>query len=185
MYKIVPWSEDLDLQEFYRNAGNRGFVNNSNQKLMVDCFRNEREWKVWILYYNDLAVGSVAAHSFDDVMGAGSYRIAARTCVFSDLLPFNTLRTKNQIVTHQHITSQFLIPVCIEWTPTESKLYITSNENEYGSQKLVHKIFCPAMEVSSQIKKIKNVVYRGTTQTVWELFPTRFFQELNRYPRWK
>jgi len=42
MYKIIPWSEDLDLSNFYAEADRRGFVNNASQKAMIDCFRNER-----------------------------------------------------------------------------------------------------------------------------------------------
>ena len=84
MYKIVPWSKDLDLTEFYQQAESRGFKNNSSQQALVDCFNNEKEKQVWILYFNNQPVGSVAAHSFDDVMGPDSYRIAARTCVFTD-----------------------------------------------------------------------------------------------------
>ena len=76
MYKIIPWSEDLDLTDFYRYCKDKGFINNASQKALIDCFRNEREWQVWILYYNDVAVGSVAAHSIDE-----GYRICARTCV--------------------------------------------------------------------------------------------------------
>ena len=184
MFKIIPWSEDLDLTEFYAEADRRGFTNNSSQKAMVDCFRNETKWCVWILYYNDKAVGSVAAHSFDKIMGENSYRIATRTCVFTDMLPKDTLRTKNQIITHQHVTAQFLIPACIEWVPKGSKMYITSNENDAGTQRLVHRIFGPAMEASGQMRKVRELFYRGTNQTVWELFPNKFLEELGKYPRW-
>lgn len=184
MYKVIPWSADLDLTEFYATASARGFVNNASQKMLVDCFNNEREKQVWILYYNKIPVGSVAAHSFDE-MGPNSYRIAARTCVFTDLLPLNTLRTANQIVTHQHVTSQFLIPTCIEWAPKGSNLYITSNENDAGTQRLVHRIFGPAMEKSGQMKRVKDLFYRGTTQTIWQLLPDRFYEELGKYSRWQ
>lgn len=184
MYKLIPWTEELDLSQFYQDARVRGFDNNSSQKMLVDCFRKEKKWNTWILYYNNNAVGSVAAHSFDDVMGENTYRIAARTCVFTDKLPFNSLRTRNQIITHQHVTSQFLIPVCLEWVPRNSRVFITSNENDSGTQRLVHKIFCPAMEKSQQMKKIKTVFYRGTNQTVWELFSDKFYEELNKNPRW-
>jgi hypothetical protein len=184
MYKVIPWSPDLNLTEFYATASARGFVNNASQKMLVDCFNNEREKQVWILYYNKIPVGSVAAHSFDE-MGPNSYRIAARTCVFTDLLPLNTLRTANQIVTHQHVTSQFLIPTCIEWAPKGSNLYITSNENDAGTQRLVHRIFGPAMEKSGQMKRVKELFYRGTTQTIWQLLPDRFYEELGKYSRWQ
>jgi hypothetical protein len=183
MYKIVPWDPDIDLTEFYKNAEARGFLNNASQKMLVDCFHNEREKQIWILYYKNIAVGSVAAHSFDE-MGPNSFRIAARTCVFSDMLPIRSLRTRNQIVTHQHVTSQFLIPACIEWVPKGSNLYITSNENQVGTQRLVHNIFAPAMEKTGQMARIKDIFYRGTTQTVWQLFPDRFLSELEKYPRW-
>lgn len=183
MYKIISWSEDLELSEFYKHAEEKGFVNNSSQKAMIDCFRKEDAWQAWILYYNNQAVGSVAAHSFLE-MGDNAYRIAARTCVLTSLLPTDTLRTKNQIVTHQHVTSQFLIPACIDWTPKGSRLFITSNKNEIGTQRLVHKIFGPAMEESGQMKRVKDIFYRGTNQTVWELFPDKFYDQLNKYPRW-
>jgi hypothetical protein len=183
MYKIVPWAESLDLSDFYRLSEAKGYVNNASQHMLVDCFRKESEWQVWILYYNDVAVGSVAAHSFPE-MGDNAFRVAARTCVFTDLLPTNSLRTKNQIVTHQHVTSQFLIPACIEWAPKGSRLYITSNENAAGTQRLVHRIFAPAMESTGQMKKIKDIFYRGTTQTVWEIFPDKFYEELNKHPIW-
>lgn len=194
MFKIIKWNESLDLDDFYKNADARGFKNNASQKMLIDSFRNEREKQVWILYYNDIAVGSVAAHTFDE-MGENSYRVAARTCVFSDLLPesikrnddtllINGLRTVNQIVTHQNVTSQFLIPTCLEWVPKNSRMFITSNENDAGTQRLVHRIFCPAMEKTGQMKRIKDIFYRGTDQTVWEIFPEKFYEELNKYPRW-
>ena len=184
MYKIIPWSEDLDLTEFYATAEARGFVNNASQRMLVDSIAKEREWCVWILYYNNKAIGSVAAHSFPE-MGINCYRIAARTCVFTDMLPTTTLRTRNQIVTHQHVTSQFLIPACIEWAPTGSRLFITSNESDVGTQRLVHRIFGPAMEATGQMERVAQMLYRGTEQTVWQLFPDRFYEELNKYTKWK
>jgi hypothetical protein len=87
MHKLKEWDPSLDLTEFYSEATRRGFVNNSSQKAMIDCFRNEKEWSVWILYDNDRAIGSVAAHSFDDVMGPNSYRILTRVCTFAESRP--------------------------------------------------------------------------------------------------
>jgi hypothetical protein len=183
MYKIIPWTEDLDLTEFYATAAAKGFSNNASQKMLVDSLAKEKQWGVWILYYNDKAIGSVAAHSFPE-MGDNAYRIAARTCVFTDMIPTSSLRTRNQIVTHQHVTSQFLIPVCIKWAPAQAKLYITSNESSVGTQRLVHNIFGPAMEHTGQMKKIKEMNYRGTLQTIWQLYPEKFLEELAKYKRW-
>jgi len=130
MYKITPWSTDLDLTEFYQIAESKGFYNNSSQKALVDCFNNEREKSVWILYYNNKAAGSVAAHSLD-ILGKNSYRICARTCVFTDLLPLQQLRSlRFTCQYHQNITGQFYIPTCIEWAPSGSDFYITSNNSK-------------------------------------------------------
>jgi hypothetical protein len=183
MYKVIPWTTDLDLTEFYMHASKKGYENNLSQKTLIDCFNNEKHKQVWILYYNNTAVGSVAAHSFPE-MGSNSYRIAARTCVLTHLLPTNTLRTRHQIITHQHVTSQFLIPTCIHWCPPNSNMYITSNDNSAGSQRLVHKIFAPAMEETGQMKRILEMNYRGTNQTVWQLYPDKFLEDLAKYTRW-
>lgn len=187
MFNIIPWSENLDLSEFYLEAEKRGFINNSSQKHLVDCFKNERLKQVWILYYNNKAIGSVAAHSFDDVMGENSFRIAARTCVFTDMIDGiygDALRTKSVITKNQNPTAQFLIPACIDWTLPNARLFITSNESQVGTQKRVHNIFGPLMEKEGMMKRIKEVDYRDHLQTVWELFPDKFYEILNRYPRW-
>jgi hypothetical protein len=183
MYKIVPFSDDLDLEEFYTKALAKGYENNSSRFWLKDCFRNEVESETWILYYKDKAVGSVAAHSFLEI-GDNAYRIAARTCVLTDEIDTPTLRTRNQIITHQHATGQFLIPACIEWAGRENNLYITSNKLEAGSQRLVHNIYFPAMEKSGQVENCGEIEYRGATQTVWKLNVERFYAELNKYPRW-
>jgi hypothetical protein len=188
MFSVVPWSENLDLTEFYASAKARGFENNSSQKALVECFRNEREKQVWILYFKNNPIGSVAAHSFDNIMGPGSYRIAARTCVFTDMIngPYGkALRTKSVITENQNPTAQFLIPTCIDWAPVGSRLFITSNQSQVGTQRRVHNIFGPLMESRGMMKRIKDVEYRGHVQTVWEIFPDEFYKILNRGPKWK
>ncbi len=173
MYKIIPWSEDLDLTEFYDYCRSKGFVNNSSQKAMIDCFRNEREWQVWVLYYNNTAVGSVAAHTIDE-----GYRICARTCVLSDLLPLNTLRTRNQIASHNHVTAQYLMPACIAWA--KEPMYITSHLSEVGTQRLVHTVWGPTMERAGVITKAFEKEYRGHVQTFWKLNKDIFLEQLEK-----
>lgn len=185
MYKIIPWSKNLELSDFYKSAANKGYINNSTQQMLVDCFSKENKWNVWILFKDEQPIGSVAAHSFDDVMGKNSYRIAARTCIITDQSDKNSLRTKNQIVTHQHYTSQFLIPACLNWVPKKSSVYITTNRLETGTQRLVNRIFAPAMEKTGQMKYVKEVEYRGCQQSVWQFFPEKFWEEMSKYPRWK
>ena len=183
MYRIVPFSDDLDLEEFYIKALARGYKNNSSKFWIKYCFRNEQSSQTWILYYNSNPVGSVVAHTFPE-MGPKSYRIAARTCVLTDDIPTPSLRTRNQIITHQHATAQFLIPSCIEWAGKENDLYITSNNLESGSQRLVHNIYFPSMAKSGQVTRICELEYRGSMQTVWKLHVDRFYEELNKHPRW-
>ena len=37
---------------------------------------------------------------------------------------------------------------------------------------------------NSIVEKIKDVHYRHTDQTVWEIHPDKFYENLNRYTRW-
>lgn len=183
LYKIVPFNDDIDLTEFYSKALDKGYENNSSKYWLKDCFNNEELSQTWILFYNNKPVGSVAAHSFPE-MGVNSFRIAARTCILTDEIPTPSVRTVNQIITHRHATGQFLIPACIEWAGRDNNLYITSNNLEKGSQRLVHTIYFPAMAKSGQVSKITELEYRGAIQTVWKVNVDRFYEELNKFPRW-
>jgi hypothetical protein len=184
MYSLVEWNEDLDLLEFYQKAEEKGYVNNNSQRSLVNCFDNEREKKVWILYFKDKPVGSVAAHSFDE-MGPNSYRICARTCVLTDQTPIHHLRTvKKTIQQHQNITAQYFIPQCISWAGLKNNLYITSNESKHGSQRLVHSIYCPSLEKTGVLSNEGTIDYRGIAQTVWKLNVFEFFRQLSILPRW-
>lgn len=184
MYSITEYSDDLDLSDFYRRAEEKGYHNNSSKKMLVDSFSNEQRKQVWILYYKDQAVGSVAAHSFDE-MGPDSYRICARTCVLTDQTPLGHLRTvRKTIQQHQNITAQYFIPQCIGWAGPTKNLYITSNESKTGSQRLVHNIFCPALEEIGTLTNCGTILYRGIEQTVWKLDVFKFFQQLSLLPRW-
>ena len=183
MYKIVPWSEDLDLTEFYAEAESRGFANNASQRAMIDCFRNEPEWAAWILYKDDKAVGSVAAHSFD-IMGYDCYRVLSRTCTFGEARPSGGLITPRKLIAqHQNLTDQFLLPACIEWTKGK-RIFATSNESTVASQRLVHRHYFPTLEKLGIVSKIGDIFYRNTEQTVWQIFPDKFLKNLELYPRW-
>ena len=182
MYTVVNWSEDLDLTEFYAEAGRRGFVNNAGQKAMIDCFRSEPEWSAWILYQDSKAVGSVAAHSFT-VMGPNAYRVLARTCTFGTARQNGGLITpKKLIAEHQNLTDQFLLPACIAWAKGE--LYATSNESVVASQRLVHRHYFPTLAKLDIVERVGEMNYRNTDQTVWRIYPDKFLANLERYPRW-
>ena len=96
-YKLIPFSDDLDLSEFYQTAKERGFVNNADRHMLVETIAKEDEWQVWMLLYNNKIVGSTAAHSFPE-MGPDSYRIAVRTCAFTDMMPIHRVRTVTGII---------------------------------------------------------------------------------------
>lgn len=186
MFNLIQWNENLDLDELYAEAARRGFLNNASQKAMVDCLRNEREWSGWVLYQDTKAMGYVAAHSFDNVMGPNSYRICVRTCI----LPHNrtykaVISARRAIAEHQNLTSQYFIPKCIEWAGKDKNLYITSNENSAGSQKLVHTIFFPTLAKTGVMKRIDDIFYRGSNQTVWQLNTEQFLKELAVAPKWE
>lgn len=184
MFKVVQWSDSLDLSDFYKEAERRGFVNNASQAVMIDCFRNERIWNAWILYQDQKPIGSVAAHSFDDVMGEGSFRVLARTCTFGDARPMQGLVTaKRLIAEHQNFTDQFLLPTCIAWAGRKN-IFATSNNSKAASQRLVHNIYFPTLEKLGIVRAVKEVFYRGTEQTVWEINVTAYDENISKFPRW-
>jgi hypothetical protein len=184
MYRIVDWTPELDLTDFYNEANERGFVNNTSRKAMIDCFSNEKSMKAWILYKDNKAIGSVVAHTFDDVMGPGSYRVLSRTCTFGTARPHGGLITPQRLVAeHQNLTDQFLLPACISWTGTNN-IYATSTDSKVASQRLVHRYYFPTLEKIGIVKRIKDVNYRYTDQTVWQIYGDKFLENLERYPRW-
>jgi hypothetical protein len=183
MYSLVKWSPDLDLTEFYAEADRRGFVNNASRQMLIDSLTKECEWCVWILYYNNMAVGSVGAHSLPE-LGLNAYRICTRTCVFTDLLPYHQLRALTYTIKqHQNITAQFFIPACIEWAK-DADLYISSHPSDVGTQRLVHKIYCPALVETGALERTCELEYRGHLQTFWKLNVDVFYEQLNQRPRW-
>lgn len=184
-YKLVPWSENLDLTEFYAEAGRRGFTNNESQFAMVERIQREREWATWILYHNDKPVGSAGAHSLECLPYA--YRICTRTCVFTDQLegPYgNALRTKSVITGHQNPTAQFFIPACIEWAGRDKDLYITTNVSEVASQRRVNDIFAPLLQKTGVLTLEHVMEYRGHLQNFWKLNVPLFLEQLERVPNW-
>lgn len=184
MYSLVKWTPALDLTQFYAEAERRGFVNNASQKMLVDSLAKEDKWCIWILYYNAIAVGSVGAHSLPE-LGPNAYRICTRTCVFTDLTPHNQLRgLKYTCQQHQNVTAQIFIPACIEWCGYNSDMYISSHPSEVGTQRLVHSIYCPALEETGALTKTCELNYRGHVQTFWRLNVPVFIEQLNQLPKW-
>ena len=182
--QLVLWNNTLDLNDFYFQANKRGYLNNASQQMLIDSLAKEKRHAVWIFYYNHQAVGSVAAHSLD-LFEKPSYRILARTCCFTDLLPIQTLRTlQNTIINHQNYTAQYYLPTCIEWADADADLYITSNDSDVAAQRAVHNIYCPALAKTGCLEKTCEIEYRGHIQTFWRLNRSVFYEQLNAQPRW-
>lgn len=179
MFEVVEWSEDLDLRDFYKTAGEKGFDNNSSQKMLVDSLKSEHVWKVWIVYYKDQAVGSFAAHSLNFLPG---YRICVRTCAFSDQIPMANLRTKYGIINHENITSQIYIPVTIEHFGRQNNFYITTHPSDVGTQRAVHTIWAPLMEKTGVVELDTVQEYRGHEQHFWKFNVTEFYKKMKPNP---
>lgn len=124
-FKLVPYSDDLNLEAFYQTAKQKGFVNNSTKKMLVDSLSREDRYQVWMLLWNDRVIGSTAAHSFPE-MGPDSYRIACRICTFTKLpKKVSRMHTKNTIKNHQTTTQQFFQPAGIRWAGENKNYYVT------------------------------------------------------------
>lgn len=184
-YKLIPFNESLDLEEFYDECRQRGFENNSSQKSMFDCFKNEREWAGWLLQYRGQTIGGVCCHSFDDVMGPGSYRLLARSVCFTDKSHKTMHNLRSYICKHQSVPSQFFIPVGIQWAGRDKKFYGTSNNNTVGTSRISNNIWFPKHAEQGAFSKAKEVFYRGWNQNVWELNTEIFFDQLKKFPKWE
>ena len=183
-YKIIPWTTDIDLTKYYSMAYDRGFFNNSSQKNMIDCFKNERESQTWIMFYKDKPAGSVACHTLD-IMGPTAYRILARCCVMVGVTGQKGMSTINLgIRQHQSFTDQVFMPACIEWAGRDKDLYVTTNDLPIATQRLSHRIWAPTHAESGILENVGEKEYRGTIQTFWKLDVERFYNSLNKFPRW-
>ena len=181
MFYIREYTDALDLADFYSTAHNRGFYNNDSKEKVIDTWLHMDRWQVWFLYYNDTIVGSIAAHSLEELGVLGdAYRIAARTCTFDDLTgQRKTLRTANTIIAkHQNLTAQFLLPLCIEWAGKDKDLYISSNENDTGTQKYVHRLYCPGLRKVNVLEDPIELEYRGAIQSFWRMNVPEFYNQM-------
>jgi hypothetical protein len=181
-YKIEIYNGSQDLTEFCLTAKQRGYLNNSNKQILIDYISKYEDATLYLLYYKNKIVGTSVSHSLKElgILGKNAYRIAARTC----LIPhdnINKIYTYNQIKTHQGPAPQILIPVCIEHLGKEKPLYISSNENETGTQQHVHRLYCPLMNKVGVLQDPIELEYKGTFQYFWRVNVEEYYSQLEKY----
>jgi hypothetical protein len=183
-YKIIEYSPNLDLVDFYNENKLRGLENNSSQQEMFDCFRNEKKWNGWLVEYNNKFIGGVCIHSFDDVMGADSYRIYARSCFHTELSMKPTGYVKSHYSQLQNVGLQLFTPVSVEWAGLDKKFYGSSNSRDVGSAQVVDKIWFPRLAERGIFTKVKEVFYRGHYQNIWELNVSEYLTQIAEVDLW-
>jgi hypothetical protein len=183
-YKIIEYSPNLDLVDFYNENKLRGLENNASQQEMFDCFRNEKKWNGWLVEYNNKFIGGVCIHSFDDVMGADSYRIYARSCFHTELSMKPTGYVKSHYSQLQNVGLQLFTPVSIEWAGLDKKFYGSSNSRDVGSAQLVDKVWFPRLAERGIFTKVKEVFYRGHYQNIWELNVSEYLTQIAEVDLW-
>jgi hypothetical protein len=183
-FKLVEFNYELDLTEFYSQALLRGYINNSSQAKMIDCFKNERAWNAWIIYENQTPCGAVACHSLD-IMGPNAYRMLARTCFFSEFNINKGLISKNNFIQNlQHAGPQIFMVAGIEWAGQDKDFYITTNDSKEASQRRVHSVWAPEMAKIGLLERVIEQEYRGHVQAFWKLNTDVFLEALSNNNRW-
>lgn len=178
-YKLLEYTPDMDLTQFYKEAAEQGYVNNSNQKIMIDAFNNEEKSQVFILFRDDKPMGATAVHTFPE-MGENSYRILTRTCAVGGMM--HNAGSMARLKRCEDVSSRFYVPKMIEWCGMDTNMYCTTNDLEGGKQRTVHRIWLPIMSKQGLFTKIKEIDYRGVRQTVWKLNPKEFLEHLDKHP---
>ena len=183
-FNLVEFNYELDLTEFYSQALLRGYINNSSQAKMIDCFKNERAWNAWIIYENQTPCGAVACHSLD-IMGPNAYRMLARTCFFSEFNINKGLISKNNFIQNlQHAGPQIFMVAGIEWAGQDKDFYITTNDSKEASQRRVHSVWAPEMAKIGLLERVIEQEYRGHVQSFWKLNTDVFLEALSKNNRW-
>jgi hypothetical protein len=187
-YKLEIYDGSQDLTEFFKTATEKKFYNNNSKEMLIDYIAKYENSTLFLLYYKNKIVGTTVSHSLDElgILGQDAYRVAARTCVFTDMLPGTYgkfLRTSSVISQNQNPTSQFLIPICIAYT-SNKPIYITTNDSKIGSQDKVHRIWSKIMHNHGFLTDPIELEYKRLFQTFWKVDVEYFLQKLkeNQWP---
>jgi hypothetical protein len=182
MFKLEVYNGTQDLTEFYKQAEQRKYYNNSNHNMLIDYIAKHKDSTLILLYFNQQVVGTVVVHSLADlgILGKNAYRIAARTCILTHLITghrqHTTLR-RIKDVPHDHPTSQFLIPACFKLLGNVP-MYISTHPGGVGKQNAVHKIFTRVWNDLGLLKNPMELEYKGSFQTFWRVDTDRILETL-------
>ena len=182
MLEILKFNKDLKLDTFFKECDKRGLVNNNSQERIYDSFKRYDKFQTWILFRDKNPVGSVVAHSFDDYK-PGSFRILARTCILTDKIKFKRIGNFSEhFKQHQHVVPRYFVKTCIEWCGADSEMYFTTHPSETGKMKAVHNIITRFWSKMGLVKRIEDIEYRNSLQTVWKVNGRMFLDQINKYP---
>jgi len=178
-FKVERWQEGIDLTDYYARAEAKGFVNNASREMLIDCFNNEREMHLFLLYEDDTIIGTQVLHTFDE-LGPNAWRAGRTSLLVPPLGKGRSIITK-----FQNHTDQFLHPAVIKFvTERNGELYSTTNMNPEAKQNQSHLIYFPLLEKMGVVDKVKDMEYRYTKQSVWKFNFNRFWELYNLFPKW-
>lgn len=181
MFELELYNGSQDLTDFYIEAEKRGYTNNSSHAMLIDYIAKYEDAKLILFKNNNRIVGTAVTHSLREmgILGKNAYRIAARTCVLTNLIegPRKHIALRRiKDVPHDHPTSQFLIPACLKSLPNDAVPYITTHTGGVGKQNAVHTLWARVWQNEGLIKDPIEMEYRGSFQTFWRVDVDRFWE---------
>jgi len=71
--------------------------------------------------------------------------------------------------------------LCVEWAGKDKDLYISSNENDTGTQKYVHRLYCPGLKKAGVLEEPVDLEYRGAIQSFWRMNVDEFYRQMDEH----
>lgn len=183
MFELELYNGSQDLTDFYTEAEKRGYTNNSSHAMLIDYIAKYNDASLILFKNNDKIVGTAVTHSLREmgILGSNAYRIAARTCVLTNLIEgprkhVSLRRIKD--VPHAHLTSQFLIPACLKVLPQGAVPYITTHTGGVGKQNAVHNLWANVWQDHGLLTDPIELEYRKSFQTFWRVNTQHFWDTL-------
>ena len=182
MFSIKEFSEDLDLTDFYNLAEKKQYYNNCNQEVLHDNMKHLNDYKTYLLYLNDVVVGSVCLHSLEElnILGDNAYRIGVRTCSFPEFLTGDRSHKVHNYNDKplNHLTAHILLPMCIKYCGVDTPMYISTNNNQIGSQVKVTRVWAKVMSRHGYIYDPIELDYRNNFQVFWKVNAKKWIDDL-------